>query len=181
MAEESGVTEEGLKATLVEKLQATHVEIEDMSGSSCATPFFSPRSHCLPCAPLPFPNFLLSFPISLQKSNTLPLCRRMRPSLQRPNCVPPLSKENYPRAASTRQHHSKNRDRGYSCVDAEVLYAGRVGEVKRERGGAGGAGKGHDGGSCGWDYCLKIFGGGGRIVWVGEGKEEGGWWSLVVL
>jgi len=32
MAEESSVTESGLKATLVEKLQATHVDIEDMSG-----------------------------------------------------------------------------------------------------------------------------------------------------
>lgn len=28
----SGVTPEGLKATLAEKVQATHVEIEDMSG-----------------------------------------------------------------------------------------------------------------------------------------------------
>ncbi len=33
MAEESGVTEAGLKATLTEKLEATHVEIEDMSGT----------------------------------------------------------------------------------------------------------------------------------------------------
>jgi hypothetical protein len=29
---DSGVTPEGLKATLAEKLEATHVEIEDMSG-----------------------------------------------------------------------------------------------------------------------------------------------------
>jgi hypothetical protein len=48
MAEESGVTEKGLKATLIEKLQATHVEIEDMSGSSCAPlPHFAPP-------PIPF-------------------------------------------------------------------------------------------------------------------------------
>jgi stress-induced morphogen len=32
MAESSSVTEASLKATLVEKLEATHVEIEDMSG-----------------------------------------------------------------------------------------------------------------------------------------------------
>jgi hypothetical protein len=32
MAEESGVTEDGLKAKITEQLQATHVEIEDMSG-----------------------------------------------------------------------------------------------------------------------------------------------------
>jgi len=32
MAEESGVTEAGLKTKIIEQLQATHVEIEDMSG-----------------------------------------------------------------------------------------------------------------------------------------------------
>ena len=32
MAEDSGVTEAGLKAKLADILQATHVEIEDMSG-----------------------------------------------------------------------------------------------------------------------------------------------------
>ncbi|KAH8779305.1 bola protein [Hyaloscypha finlandica] len=32
MAEESGVTEVGLRAKITEQLQATHVEIEDMSG-----------------------------------------------------------------------------------------------------------------------------------------------------
>lgn len=32
MADSSGVTEAGLKATLVEKLLAIHVDIEDMSG-----------------------------------------------------------------------------------------------------------------------------------------------------
>jgi hypothetical protein len=32
MAEASGVTEAGLKAALTEKIGATHVEIEDMSG-----------------------------------------------------------------------------------------------------------------------------------------------------
>src|SRR5271166_5817551 len=55
MAEESGVTEAGLKATLTEKLQATHVEIEDMSGTSflpCAPP-----AHVCPFPlPLPFPS-----------------------------------------------------------------------------------------------------------------------------
>lgn len=34
MAEESGVTEVGLRAKITEQLQATHVEIEDMSGIS---------------------------------------------------------------------------------------------------------------------------------------------------
>lgn len=44
MAEESGVTEAGLKAKITEQLQATHVEIEDMSGIYCPTiPLHCPR------------------------------------------------------------------------------------------------------------------------------------------
>jgi hypothetical protein len=34
MTEASGVTEADLKAKIIEQLQATHVEIEDMSGIS---------------------------------------------------------------------------------------------------------------------------------------------------
>lgn len=41
MAEASGVTEAGLKAALTEKIGATHVEIEDMSGTQ---PDFPPPS-----------------------------------------------------------------------------------------------------------------------------------------
>jgi hypothetical protein len=33
MSAESGVTDAGLKSKIIEKLQAIHVEIEDMSGS----------------------------------------------------------------------------------------------------------------------------------------------------
>jgi hypothetical protein len=38
MVEESGVTEASLKAKLVDLLQATHVEIEDMSGTTTPLP-----------------------------------------------------------------------------------------------------------------------------------------------
>jgi hypothetical protein len=37
MSEDSGVTDAGLKSKLIEKLQAVHVEIEDMSGWSPTT------------------------------------------------------------------------------------------------------------------------------------------------
>lgn len=39
MAEASGVTEAGLKAALTEKIGATHVEIEDMSGKKPTSDF----------------------------------------------------------------------------------------------------------------------------------------------
>lgn len=53
MAEDSGVTEAGLKTKLAELLQATHVEIEDMSGTFLPhhhdpSPFRFPNSHTLP-------------------------------------------------------------------------------------------------------------------------------------
>jgi hypothetical protein len=50
-------------------------------------------------------------------------------------------------------------------VDAEVLYAGGVGETERKRGWASGTGERHDRGGCGWDYSLKALKsvkGGGR-------------------
>ena len=44
MAEESGVTENVLKTKITQQLQATHVEIEDMSGILCPTmPLHCPR------------------------------------------------------------------------------------------------------------------------------------------
>jgi hypothetical protein len=68
MAEESGVTEEGLKATLIEKLQATHVEIEDMSGWS-----LRPTSSLCPSS--------LSLSIILDYWTRLTSPRRLWPSL----------------------------------------------------------------------------------------------------
>lgn len=38
MAEQSGVTPEGLRSTLQEKIQAIHVDIEDMSGTTTFYP-----------------------------------------------------------------------------------------------------------------------------------------------
>jgi hypothetical protein len=38
MAEESGITEDGLKMKIVNLLQATYVDIEDMSGLYVSTP-----------------------------------------------------------------------------------------------------------------------------------------------
>jgi stress-induced morphogen len=44
MAEESGVTENVLRTKITQQLQATHVEIEDMSGILCPTmPLHCPR------------------------------------------------------------------------------------------------------------------------------------------
>jgi hypothetical protein len=62
---ESSVTEEGLKAALVEKLQATHVDIEDMSGNSSMIP----RT-------------------LLQALLLILIDRRLRSSLFRSNCLP---------------------------------------------------------------------------------------------
>jgi hypothetical protein len=44
MAEESGITEDGLKMKIVNLLQATYVDIEDMSGLYVSTPL-PPTEH----------------------------------------------------------------------------------------------------------------------------------------
>lgn len=73
MAQPSGVTQEGLIRSLKEKVGATHVEIEDMSGSSpipsylplptiipsYALPFYHPAT-----SPFPLPRHSLSFSVA---------------------------------------------------------------------------------------------------------------------
>jgi hypothetical protein len=110
MAEESGVTGEGLKATLIEKLQATHVEIEDMSGSSLRPP------NSLATSFSPFYPFLFYSCYSQVLCKLIP-ARRMWSSLQRFDCIAAIRKKDHSGTASASQQHSEGRDCSYSCVD----------------------------------------------------------------
>jgi hypothetical protein len=98
MAEASGVTEAGLKATLVEKLQATYVEIEDMSGTS------PPILH------------ISQFPTNHPQ-------RRMRRRILRHNRLPHFPKKDNPRTAPPRQLRSQTGNCKHPCLDSEMLYA----------------------------------------------------------
>jgi hypothetical protein len=136
----SNITEASLTATLKEKLEATHVEIEDMSGTSQS----------------PLPSFP-SNPLS-----KLTFIRRLRPSLLRPHRLAPIHEENHPRPAPPRQQRAEGRDRGHPRLDTEVLYARGVDEAEGAewRRGGSSAGEGDEWGGCDGDDGVRSGGGG---------------------
>jgi hypothetical protein len=56
-ADASGVTPESITATLKSKLDASHVEIEDMSGKNL--PFSCATAPLFPLLPIPLPNIYI--------------------------------------------------------------------------------------------------------------------------
>lgn len=71
VANESGITPESLSKTLKEKLEAKHVDIEDMSGTS-------------PPSPSPYTSVLIT---------DMEFSRRLRPSLPSSDCIAPIREE----------------------------------------------------------------------------------------
>lgn len=100
----SGVTPESLKATLFEKLEAQHVDIQDLSGNH-------DKIHMLP--------------LTLQCScNT----RWMRPNVRSHHCVTAVREEDIARSPSSCQQHPQSRNRCYPRLDAQVHDPRRVGK-----------------------------------------------------
>lgn len=123
-ADASGVTPESITATLKSKLDASHVEIEDMSGKNL--PFSSP--------PHPPSQHIHSTLLSPFLTHDF---RRLRTSLQRDHRVGAIRVQDPAGAAPARQLGAQGRDRGHSRLDAEMLHAGAVGEGEGEGEGAG--------------------------------------------
>ena len=114
MAEESGVTEAGLRTKLADVLQATHVEIEDMSGT------FLPH-HPSSRPPSPFP--------STSTENHSLIIRWLRPSIFSNHRLPAVREKDLPRPSQASKYCAQNRDCGDPCVDPEVLHARAMGEA----------------------------------------------------
>jgi hypothetical protein len=72
---EAGVSGDDLKAKIISQLQATHVEVEDMSG----TYIFCPTTP-------PFPLYT-RLPVSLLERIIDRTCRWLRPSILRGHCI----------------------------------------------------------------------------------------------
>jgi hypothetical protein len=51
----------------------------------------------------------------------------MRPNVRSNYRITAVREENNSSTAQTREHYPQSRDRGDTCVDAEVLHAGAVG------------------------------------------------------
>lgn len=103
-ANTSGITPASLSATLKEKLEASHVDINDMSGRVF-------NSTCSDVGKLTLWH------------------RRMRPSLRGHDRVTAVLKEDYARAASLGEFGAQGRDSGHTCLDTQVSDSGRVGEA----------------------------------------------------
>jgi len=116
MAEESGVTEAGLRTKLADELQATHVEIEDMSGT------FLPH-HPSSRPPSPFP--------STSTENHSLIIRWLRPSIFSNHRLPAVREKDLPRPPQAGEYCAQSRDRSDSRLDSEMLHTGAVGEVGR--------------------------------------------------
>lgn len=113
MAEASGVTEAGLKAALTEKIGATHVEIEDMSGKQL-TPNFSP---------------LLSKDEKSRRQSIgtqVNSIRWMWTSFFCYHRLPRICKKDDPRPTQTSEHRTQGGDCSNPCVDTEVLHTGTM-------------------------------------------------------
>ncbi len=104
MAEDSGVTAEDIKSKLMSNLDASHLEIEDISG-----PY-----HPSPCL--------------LQYTRLTDMRRRLRPNVQCHDSLTSVRKENDIGETSIGQWRAQGGDRENTCLDAEVLHTGGMGE-----------------------------------------------------
>lgn len=119
-AANSGITPEGIKQKLEEGLGATHVEIEDMSGTSSAARFLN--------IVLGWLSTSLHFMCMRRSAFANDPIRWMRTDVRSHHRVAAVCKEDYTSQASVGQRRAKARDRGYPCMDAQMPYARRMGE-----------------------------------------------------
>lgn len=120
IANSSGITPRTLSATLREKLEASHVDINDISGTYTPSPIKKPQSRV--------GTGVLTF--------SMCDCRGLRPSLRSNDRLSPIREEEYPRSPSSGQFGTQGGDRGHPCLDAEVHDARGVGEeASGDRGG----------------------------------------------
>lgn len=105
----SGITPDSLKTTLQQKLEATHVDIEDLSG------------------------ILVKNMLHLTPGWELIDYRWLRSDVRSNHCLTPIRQEDDSSPTPSRQCHSQTGDRYYSRLDTEMLHPGRVGEEEGER------------------------------------------------
>jgi hypothetical protein len=99
----SGVTPESLKATLFEKLEAQHVDIQDLSGNR-------DKTH----------NLFLRLQYSCD-------ARWMRPNVRSHHCITAVRKEDFTRSPSSCQQHPQSRNRCHPRLDTQVHDSCRMG------------------------------------------------------
>ena len=98
----TGITPETLTATLKQKLDALHVDIQDLSGTGVLT-------RCLHLV-----------------TNSIP--RRVWSDVRGDHSVTTIREEDDTRATSISERYAQRRDSDHSCLESEVLHTGGVGK-----------------------------------------------------
>ena len=118
VANTSGITPDSLKATLKEKLQASHVDINDMSGEA---PAFSPFSPPLPARLSPSSICCLS---TFTFGSHLKISPRwLRTSFRSNDSITAIFRQDILSETSAREFGVEGGDCGNSCLDATVFDA----------------------------------------------------------
>lgn len=105
----TGVTPSTLRATLVDVLGATHVDVEDMSGSLAL--FLLLPSFPTPIRPV----------VSFANAHSFQR-RRLRPDVRRAHRVAAIREEDDAGAAQACERGAEGADQGHPRLDAQVLY-----------------------------------------------------------
>lgn len=121
------ITPATLKTTLTEKLEASYVDVEDISGKSCPLLAYRIYMHTFRISRLVYAFGADDVLLSSRKS------RRLRIILPGENSLPTLRKKVQSGTTSACKCCLKNGDCGYSCLDAKMFYARGVGETNTSR------------------------------------------------
>lgn len=120
------ITPANLKTTLTEKLEASYVDVEDISGKSGPSQFMALyRTFHISCL-----DYVFGADDMLLSSRK---CRRLRIILPGEDSLPTLCKKDQPGAPSACKRCLKDGDCGYPCLDAKMFYARGVGETSTSR------------------------------------------------
>lgn len=120
------ITPATLKTTLTEKLEASYVDVEDISGKS---PLSSLRLY--------IHSFRISRSVYVFGADDMLLSsrksRRLRIILPGEDSLPTLRKKDQSGAPSACKRCLKDGDCGYPCLDTKMFYARGVGETNTSR------------------------------------------------
>lgn len=117
----TGITPESLAQTLREQLEATHVQIEDISGSF----LFKLLHRDSLSSPL------LSLIVHLLTEHCPYIDRRLRRFLYSPHRLPTIPGQDTAGPRPAREQYAKARDRCHSRLDAAMFDTGAMGEGER--------------------------------------------------
>lgn len=145
-AASSGVTPDAIKLKLEQHLGATHVEIEDMSGTCRITDIFvSLNFLCIVWSQKAI------YKVTRPRANNM--CRRLWADVRSDHCLAAVHQEDHTGKTPTGECSAEGGDCGHPRLDAKVLHARAVGgeEAAMSHAGARWGSRDHDQITNGWN------------------------------